>query len=166
MQNGNARVRMPAVASSLENASEVCVESDAERASHKAAQRTPLAVYRPSTSGTPSYGIPASVRDLAEQSVEQARSAVCAFLASTRQATHSLQASTDDASHPASAAFSHGLELSEQTTAAAFALAQNIVRAENLREVMQLQADFACTQLAVWQTEMAVLTELPPRTKR
>ena len=165
MQGRNARAEMPDVANSLENAAEMRVANDGGGTPHKAIQREHPLFDTRSAGGTPSYDIPASVRDLAEQSVEQARSAVSTFIENTRKAAHNLQVSTDTAKLPASAALSRGLELSEQNTAAAFALARNIVRADDLRDVMQLQVDYARTQFAVLQTQMGVLTGLSQSTK-
>jgi hypothetical protein len=150
----------------LENAAETGGSNDGGGASQKAAQRSHPLFESPSAGGTLSYDISTPVRDLAVQSIEQARSAVSTFMESTRRVTQSSQVSTNNAQSPASAALSHALELSEQTTAAAFALARNIVRADNLYDVIQFQADYARTQFAVWQTEIELLIELPHITKR
>lgn len=63
-------------------------------------------------------------------------------------ATEPLQTSTKTPELPASAAFSRRLEISEQNVAAAFELAQKLVRARNVQEAMQLQSEYVRTQFA------------------
>ena len=62
-----------------------------------------------------------------------------------------MQGSTGTAQIPALAALPLGFELWEQNTAAAFVLARNVIRAEDLRDFVQLQAEYARVQLTAWQ---------------
>ncbi|WP_336492747.1 phasin [Methylobacterium nigriterrae] len=106
----------------------------------------------------PSFEIPAEMRDFAEKSVEQARSALTSFIQNARKAADSLQTSTKTAELPASVAFSRGLAFTEQNVTAAFDLAQKLVRARDVQEAVQLQSDYVRTQFAALQTQAKELT--------
>ena len=106
----------------------------------------------------PRFEIPTEMRDFAEKSVEQARTAVSSFIQTARKATDSLQTSTKTAELPAGVAFSRGLEFTEQNVGAAFELAQKLVRARDVQEAMQLQSEYVRTQFAALQTQAKELT--------
>src|SRR5690606_5911209 len=98
--------------------------------------------------------IPAEMRDFAERSVEQARKAFDGFIAAAQKAVSAfegsattVQASTQDLTH-------RTLAFAEQNIAAAFDLAQKLVRAKDMQEAMQLQADYLQKQLASLQEQM------------
>ena len=101
----------------------------------------------------PKLEIPTEMRDFAEKSVEQARSAVSTFIQTARKATDTVQTSTKTAELPASVAFSRGLDFTEQNVTAAFELAQKLVRARDVQEAMQLQAEYVRTQFAAMQSQ-------------
>jgi phasin len=101
----------------------------------------------------PSFEIPTEMRDFAEKSVEQARGAVTTFVQTARKATESMQNMTKSAELPASVAFSRGLDFTEQNVAAAFDLAQKLVRARDVQEAMQIQSEYVRAQFAALQTQ-------------
>ncbi|CAO4152526.1 phasin [Methylorubrum extorquens] len=89
----------------------------------------------------PSFEVPADMRDFVEKSVEQARTAISAFMQNARRATKSLQAQTKTTELPASVAYVHGLELFEQNLAAAFEVA------------LQIQSEYVRAQFATLQSQ-------------
>jgi phasin len=102
----------------------------------------------------PNYEIPAEMRDFAERSVEQARKAFDGFITAAQKAVTAfegsattVQSNTQDLTH-------RTLSFAEQNIAAAFDLAQKLVRAKDMQEAMQLQADYLQKQLASLQTQM------------
>ena len=101
----------------------------------------------------PNFEISPEMRDFAEKSVEQARNAVSAFIQNARKAADTLQTSTKTAELPASVAFSRGLDFTEQNVAAAFELAQKLVRARDVQEAMQLQSEYVRTQFTSLQSQ-------------
>jgi phasin len=110
----------------------------------------------------PSFEIPAEMRNFAEKGVEQARTAFIAFVQNARKATESAQAQTKTAELPASVAYVRGLEMFEQNLAAAFDVAQKLVRANSLQDAMQLQSEYVRTQFSALQgqtKELASLTQ-------
>lgn len=117
------------------------------------------------TTTQPSFEIPTEMRDFAEKSVEQARTAVSTFIQSARKTTESLQTTTKTAELPASAAFSRGLDFTEQNVAAAFELAQKLVRVRDFQEAMQLQSEYVRTQFTALQTQAKELASTAQPTK-
>ncbi len=101
----------------------------------------------------PSYQIPNEVRDFAEKSVEQARKAFEGFSGAAQKAIASVDASalpfTGGARDVGATALSHA----EANVKAAFDLAQKLVKAADLQEVLQLQSDFAKEQFAAFQEQ-------------
>jgi phasin len=108
----------------------------------------------------PKFEIPTEMRDFAEKSVEQARSAVSTFIQTARKATDTVQTSTKTAELPASVAFSRGLDFTEQNVTAAFELAQKLVRARDVQEAMQLQSEYVRTQFAAMQSQAKELVSV------
>src|SRR3954468_7130019 len=108
----------------------------------------------------PKFEIPTEMRDFADKSVEQARNAVSTFIQTARKATETLQTSTKAAELPAGIAFSRGLEFTEQNVAAAFELAQKLVRARDVQEAMQLQSEYGRPQFAALQTQAKELVSV------
>jgi phasin len=105
------------------------------------------------TSNQQAFEVPAEMRDLAEKSVEQARSAVSTMMQNARKAASTLQSSTKVADLPASLTFSRGLEFTEQNVGAVFDLARKLVRARDAQEAIQLQSEYVTTQIAALQTQ-------------
>ncbi|MGH1573451.1 phasin [Methylobacterium sp. P31] len=108
----------------------------------------------------PSFEIPAEMRDFAEKSVEQARAALIAFVQNARKATETAQAQTKTAELPASVAYVRGLEMFEQNLAAAFDVAQKLVRANSLQDALHLQSDYVRTQFAALQSQTKELASV------
>ncbi|MBF9234984.1 phasin [Microvirga sp. BT350] len=106
------------------------------------------------TNQTPGYEIPAEMRDFAEKSVEQARKAVDGFLGAAQKtvdtfegSANTVQASTKDVTRKT-------FTYAEQNISAAFDLAQKMVRAKDVQEAMQYQAEFVRSQFEAMQTQM------------
>lgn len=100
-----------------------------EDAPREALQYDNILFDRRSSGSTPDYDFAASVRKMAEQSIELIRSAVSRIIENTQETTHNMQVSKGTGTIPTIAALPLGIELWEQNTAAAFALARNVVRA-------------------------------------
>lgn len=105
------------------------------------------------TTTQPGFEIPGEMRDFAEKSIDQAHKAVSSFIQGARKAGESVQSTTKTADLPAGVAYARSLEFTEQNVAAAFELAQKLVRARDIQEAMQLQAEYARTQFTAMQTQ-------------
>lgn len=104
-------------------------------------------------SNTPNYEVPGEMRDFAEKSVEQARKAFDSFISAARRTADTVQGSADIARSNAQDVSARGFEYAEQNVNAAFDLAQKLVRARDVQEAMQHQAEFVRSQFAAIQAQ-------------
>lgn len=99
------------------------------------------------------FEVPAEMREFAEKSVDQARKAVDGFLTAAQKAVDTVEgyapmnAGAKDMSRKTFA-------FAEQNIAAAFELAQKLVRAKDPMEAMKLQAEYVQAQLNAMQSQM------------
>jgi phasin len=96
------------------------------------------------------YDVPPEMREFAEKSVEQARKAVGA----ARKTADTLESSATSVQASSKEATRKTFSYAEQSIGAAFELAQKLVRAKDMQEAMQIQAEFARTQFAALQAQM------------
>ena len=106
------------------------------------------------TNQTPSFEIPAEMRDFAERSVEQARKAMDGFIGAAQRTVDTLEGSANTVQASAKDMTRKTFAYAEQNIQAAFDLAQRMVRAKDLQEAMQVQADFVRSQFEAMQTQM------------
>lgn len=102
----------------------------------------------------PNFEVPAEMRDFAEKSVEQARKAMDGFLGAAQRAVDTLEGSASTMQASATETTRKSLSYAEQNIAAAFDLAQRLVRAKDVQEAMQLQADFVRQQVTSMQGQL------------
>jgi phasin len=104
--------------------------------------------------------LPSQIRDFAEKSVEQAREAFLGFMAGARKAT----SATETFSSGSKDAMTKATSFAEDNVKAALDLAQKLVRAKDVQEILALQTAFAKSQVAVMQTqakELGAMTQEP-----
>lgn len=100
------------------------------------------------------YEIPAEMRDFAEKSVEQARKAIDGFMTAAQKTVDTFEGSANTVQASAKDATRKTFTYAEQNLAAAFDLAQRMVRAKDMQEAMQIQAEFVRSQFEAMQTQM------------
>jgi phasin len=100
------------------------------------------------------YEVPAEMRDFAEKSVEQARKAIDGFMGAAQRTVETLEGSGTSVQANAKDATRKTFTYAEQNIAAAFDLAQKMVRAKDLQEVMQYQAEYVRAQFEAMQAQM------------
>ena len=103
---------------------------------------------------TPKYEVPPEMREFAEKSVEQARKAVDGFLGAARKTADTLESSATTVQSSGKEVARKTFAYAEQNIAAAFDLAQRLVRAKDVQEAMQIQAEFARSQFVAMQSQM------------
>ncbi len=101
---------------------------------------------------TGSFEIPSEMRNVAEQSVAQARQAFDGFMGAAQKAVAKLEDQTAAAQAGAKGASQKIVGYAERNVAASFDFAQRLARAKDVQEMMALQQEFM-------QTQMAALTE-------
>lgn len=102
----------------------------------------------------PNYEVPAEMRDFAEKSVEQARKAIDGFMGAARKTADTLEGSAQTVQVSSKDLTQKTFSYAEQNIAAAFDLAQRLVRAKDVQEAMQIQAEFVRSQFSSMQTQM------------
>jgi phasin len=102
----------------------------------------------------PNYDIPPEMRDFAEKSVEQARKAMDGFIGAAQKTVDTFEGSATTVQASAKDMTRKTFSYAEQNIAAAFELAQKMVRAKDVQEAMQAQAEFVRSQFEAMQTQM------------
>jgi phasin len=101
-----------------------------------------------------SYEIPAEMRDLAEKSVEQAKTAFDGFIGAANKAVAAADTQATTAQHQSRDLAKRAMGYAEQNVTAAFDLAQRLLHAKDVQEVVHIQTEFVKTQVASFQTQM------------
>jgi phasin len=108
---------------------------------------------------TPQFEIPAEMRVLAEQSVEQARLAFDKFISAAHDALNTFEGRAKTARAGARDVGEKAMAYAEENVNNAFAFAQKLVRAKDISDLMQLQADFVQTQMQTLSEQAKELGE-------
>jgi hypothetical protein len=90
----------------------------------------------------PEFGIPAEMRAMAENSVAQAKQVFEGFITAAQNAANLTEGQATTAHTAAKEASSMAIEFAERNMTSAFVLAQKLVQARNLEEMLKLQADY------------------------
>jgi phasin len=93
------------------------------------------------------FEVPTQMRQLAEQSVEQARKAVDGFMTAAQKAVTTAESQAATAQTSAKDVGTKAMSFAEQNIANSFDFAQKLVRAKDLQEVMALQQEYLQTQM-------------------
>lgn len=102
---------------------------------------------------TPTYEIPAELREFAEKSVDQARKAFDGFLSAAHKAVSAFENQSTPVPFNTHEVARRTLSYAETNIAAAFDLAEKLVRAKDLREVSQYQNEYLKNQFAALQEQ-------------
>jgi phasin len=106
------------------------------------------------------FEIPASVRDLASKSVDQAREAYNRFLEAARQAHDVVMKSSDVITSGAREINQKAVKYTEANLQANFELAQRLVHAKDIKEALDIQNQFARQQMETFAHQAQELTRL------
>ena len=102
---------------------------------------------------TPNFEIPNEMRDFAEKSVDQARTAVGTMMANAIKASEQMQTAGHTFQSTFTAAIAKGFDHAQNNANAAFDHAQKLVRTRDLREAFELQSEYVRSQFAALQTQ-------------
>lgn len=94
------------------------------------------------------FQVPDDMRNLLEQGVTQAREGFDKVMSAAGEAVSSLEQKSDSAQVQATELRRKSIAFTEASMAAAFDLAQKLVAARSLDEVMKLQAEYMSKQFA------------------
>lgn len=96
---------------------------------------------------TGAFEIPNEMRNVAEQSVAQARQAFDSFMSAAQQAAAKLEAQAEAAQAGAKGAGERVVGYAEKNLAASFDFAQKLARAKDMQEMIALQQEFVKAQM-------------------
>ena len=103
-------------------------------------------------SGSP-FEIPSEMRNLAERSVEQARTAFESFVEVTQRAAGVAGGTANASQGGMKSVGAHVLACTEQNVNAAFDLAQKLIKVKDPQEAFALQSEYVKTQLETLQAQ-------------
>jgi phasin len=101
------------------------------------------------------YDVPPEMRDFAERSVAQARKAFESFMGAVQKTTGALDATP--ALPGAKDMSAKAVAFAESNVNSAFDLADKLVHAKDIQDVMAIQAEFLKSQLAAIEAQMKEL---------
>ncbi|KQO52074.1 MULTISPECIES: phasin [unclassified Methylobacterium] len=101
----------------------------------------------------PTYEIPAELRDFAEKSVGQARTAVSSLLGTVVKSAVQLQTSSNTVHETIQSVIAKGLDQVQANASSTFDFAQKLVRTRDVKEAFELQSAFLHSQIAAIQTQ-------------
>ncbi len=93
------------------------------------------------------FEIPADMRRMAEQSVEQARKAFDGFMSAAHKAAAAMEHQAAAAQEGAKDVGQKAVSFAEKNVLSSFEFAQKVVRAKDVQEVMRLQTEFVNAQI-------------------
>jgi len=93
------------------------------------------------------FTIPPEMRDLAEHSVEQAKTAFNTFITAAHDAVQSLEGQAKSARVGAKDVNERAMSYAERNVATAFDFAQKLVHAGTMQDMVRLQGEFVQAQM-------------------
>ncbi|ALK10578.1 phasin [Blastochloris viridis] len=100
----------------------------------------------------PQLDVPPELRDFAEKSVEQTKKAVDSYLGAAQKAVGTIEDSADAVQASVKDLGKKAMGFAETNLAASFDLAQRLIRARDVQDLMRIQTEFV-------QDQVKVLTE-------
>jgi phasin len=111
----------------------------------------------------PKFEIPAEMRQMAEQSVEQARKAFDGFIAAAQKAVSTFEGQAAVAQAGARDVGKKAMTFAEQNVANSFEFAHKLVRAKDAREIAGLHSEFIRAQMEALSNQAEELGEAASR---
>jgi phasin len=105
------------------------------------------------------FQIPAEMRAMAEKSVEQAKQAFDGFMTAAHQTVTTIEGQAEAARKGAKDVSEKAIDFAEQNIASSFAFAQKLVRAKDIKELLELQTSYVRTQMQVLTEQAKELGE-------
>jgi phasin len=105
------------------------------------------------------FELPPEMRAFAEKSVDQARQAFEGFIAAAHNAVSSFEGQAETARKGAKDVTAKAINFAEQNIASSFELAQQLLHAKDMQEVLRLQSEYIRRQMQVLADQAKVLGE-------
>ena len=111
-------------------------------------------------SNSKEFEIPDSMREMAEKSIDQAQDAYDKLMKAMQDAQSVLTQSTDVVSNSAKSVQEQTIEFAQANVDAGFELANKLVQAKDLKEAIELQSEYAQSQMKTYLTQTKKLTDV------
>ncbi|MGI9569017.1 MAG: phasin family protein [Desulfobulbia bacterium] len=112
------------------------------------------------------FEIPESIREMAEKNVDQAQEAYENFVEATRKAQKFVTQSSEAMSSGTKSVHEQAVSFAQSNMEASFELANKLVKAQDLKEAIELQSEFAREQMEAYLEQSRKLTELVQETTK
>ena len=106
------------------------------------------------------FEIPDSVRQIAEQSLDQAKDAYAQLIDASRKAQDMVEQSSGAVAESAKDVQKKALSYAESNMKAGFDLAEKLVKAKDFQEALEIQSTFARQQMSTYSEQAQQLTQL------
>lgn len=100
------------------------------------------------------YDVPNEMREMAEKSVDQAKKAFDGFVGAASKAVEAAESHAANAQVQSRDLAKKAIGYAEQNVSAAFDLAQKLVHAKDVEDVVRIQSEFLKSQMSALQTQM------------
>lgn len=100
------------------------------------------------------FEVPSEMRDLASRSVEQARKAFETFVSAAQKASSLGETAQNPVQKNLADAAKRTVGYAEQNVSAAFAMAERMVQAKTVEEIVKIQGDFMQSQASAIQAQL------------
>lgn len=100
------------------------------------------------------YNVPNEMREMAEKSVDQAKKAFDGFVGAASKAVEAAESHAVHAQVQSRDLAKKAIGYAEQNVSAAFDLAQKLVHAKDVEDVVRIQSEFLKSQMSALQTQM------------
>lgn len=115
---------------------------------------------------TGQFDIPDAMRDFAMKSMDQARKAFDDYLSAAQKATQELQGSGTTVHDSAKRLQEETIAFAEANVTASFELAQRLVRARDLQDMVKIQQEYLQQQMAAFAEQSRRLAEIAAEASR
>jgi phasin len=105
------------------------------------------------------FQIPPEMRAFAEKSVEQARQAFDGFITAAQRTVSTLEGQATAAQKGARDVRAKAMDFAEQNIASSFDFAQKLLRAKDMKEMLELQGSYVKAQMQVLTEQARELGE-------
>jgi len=112
------------------------------------------------------FEIPPEMRVFAERSMEQARQAFDSFISAAHNAVAAFEGHAETARKGAKDVTEQAISFAQQNIANSFELAQQLMRAKDVQEVLKLQTDYVKRQMQVLTEQAKELSERASKAAR
>jgi phasin len=109
---------------------------------------------------TPEFEIPSTVREIAGRSVEQAKDAYGRFVDAAKQAQDMVAKSTDVMTSGDKEMNEKVFSFTETNARAAFEVASRLAQARDVKEVLEIQTQFARSQMEAYAQQAQELARI------